>query len=73
MKTGIQLIQEERERQISKKGWTSEHDDTHSDDSLACAAAVYALPHRVRNWKLVGTIACLASALWPFDLSNFKP
>lgn len=29
MKTGIEMIAEERQRQVDAKGWTSEHDDTH--------------------------------------------
>lgn len=34
----------ERERQTSAEGWTVEHDDEHTDGSLAMAAACYALP-----------------------------
>jgi len=44
MKTGIELIAEERERQLRKEGWSSEHDDEHSDGSLALAALCYARP-----------------------------
>jgi hypothetical protein len=33
----------ERQRQISTKGWTPEHDDKHNDGSLSVAAACYAL------------------------------
>lgn len=32
----------ERERQIECEGWTPEHDDAHSDGSIAAAAASYA-------------------------------
>jgi hypothetical protein len=32
----------ERSRQISTEGWTPEHDDSHTDGSLAMAAAAYA-------------------------------
>ena len=39
MKTPIELIKEERERQISKKGWSREHDDGHTDGSIRVAAA----------------------------------
>lgn len=41
MKTGIELIAEERQRQIEKEGWTHEHDDQHTDGELAVAACVY--------------------------------
>lgn len=34
----------ERIRQVSEKGWTSEHDDEHADGSLASVASCYALP-----------------------------
>lgn len=40
----IRLIQAERGRQISGEGWTEEHDDSHTDESLAMAAALYAAP-----------------------------
>lgn len=46
MKTGAQLISEERARQIAKEGWSTAHDDEHGDGSLAMAAACYALPKR---------------------------
>lgn len=65
MKTGSQLIAEERERQISQEGWTAKHDDEHDDQALALAAAVYALPP---EWRLVpsGTTTMM-QRLWPFD------
>lgn len=43
MKTGIELIAEERQRQIEKEGWTAEHDNLHYAGALACAGACYAL------------------------------
>lgn len=44
MMNGIELIAAERERQIKEEGWTPEHDDEHSDGSLALAAVCYATP-----------------------------
>lgn len=38
------LIAAERERQITVKGWTREHDDTHQSHEIALVAAVYAMP-----------------------------
>lgn len=35
-------IADERSRQVTQEGWTPEHDDEHSDGSLAKAAAAYA-------------------------------
>lgn len=43
MKTGIELIAEERQRQIEVKGWTSEHDAEDGDGELANAACAYAM------------------------------
>lgn len=44
MPTGIELIAEERQRQIKKEGWTAEHDDQHTAGELSVAAALYAAP-----------------------------
>ena len=41
MKTGIELIAAERERQITAEGWTTAHDDEHTDGSLSEAADSY--------------------------------
>jgi hypothetical protein len=45
-KDGIALIAAERQRQLSVKGWTSDHDDLHRDGSMAMAAACYAVLSR---------------------------
>ncbi len=42
MKTGIELIAEEREWQISAMGWTADHDDTHTEEEMVSAAVAYA-------------------------------
>ena len=44
MTSGANLIAAERRRQIEGEGWSNEHDDEHDDESLAMAAACYALP-----------------------------
>jgi hypothetical protein len=47
MKTGAELIAEERARH-AKLGWTAEHDDLeHVEGDLALAAICYAAPERV--------------------------
>jgi len=43
-KTGVELIAEERQRQIKKEGWSAEHDDEHINGEMAMAAACYAAP-----------------------------
>lgn len=40
--TGAKLIAQERRRQMEVEGWSSEHDDKHTDGELAEAAATYA-------------------------------
>lgn len=47
----------ERERQKARLGWTPEHDDTHTDNSISRAAAAYALDN---------------SYIWPWN-GGFKP
>ena len=49
MKKGIDLIADERRRQIEVEKWTPEHDDEHAENELALAAAVYAIPDSIRN------------------------
>ena len=44
MSKGIELIAEERRRQIEVEGWTPEHDDEHDGNQIAMAAACYASP-----------------------------
>lgn len=44
MKSGTELIAEERQRQIDKEGWTAQHDEQHTNGELALVAALYATP-----------------------------
>jgi len=43
MKTGAELIAEERHRQVTVGGWTPEHDDKHCDGELSDVAAALAV------------------------------
>lgn len=45
---GVALIAEERVRQVTGEGYTSEHDDGHRDGQLAAAGAYYAIPWQYR-------------------------
>jgi hypothetical protein len=71
MKTGIELIAEERQRQIDKEGWTPEHDDTHGAGEMSAAAGVYALMasgYHTQNPKE------LIANYWPPEWADwFKP
>lgn len=48
---GIDLIKQERERQIEKEGWTAEHDDEHTNGELIGAAVWYALFRHPQDYK----------------------
>ncbi len=64
MKTGVELIAEERQRQIEVEGWTPEHDDSHDAGELAKAAMVYC--HDYPSKKFV-------RKHWPFKMKWYKP
>jgi len=72
MKTGIELITEERKRQIEKEGWTPEHDDLHDRGQLADAGAYYALTEETIDFvnDSWGNDRCLH--IWPFNLNWLK-
>ena len=65
MPTGIELIMQERLRQIKEEAYTSKHDDEHTDGELADAAACYAATTIRRN-RFIGWV-------WPFDFEWWKP
>ena len=71
MKTGIELIAEERQRQIEKEGWTSEHDASHFNGELAKAAACYAVVGT--DAKVIDPYFDLESWAWPFEKESWKP
>lgn len=76
MTTGVELIAEERQRQIEKEGWTPEHDDEHDDGQLALAAMHYAAPDDRSGSRVSYVVECLnlddevlwCDALWPWGL-----
>ena len=45
--TGIQLITDERKRQVYEKGYNADHDLEHENGELAWAATAYAAPERI--------------------------
>lgn len=70
---GLQLIAEERQRQIETEGWTPEHDDQHADGELASAARCYALKlpsgERFRKPEINADIP----GGWPWAPTWWKP
>lgn len=76
MKTGIELIAEERQRQIDVEGWTPEHDDTevgHQKGELATAAACYTLISSEDAKGLVEIDDIFINRLWPWQPVWWKP
>lgn len=68
MKTGVELIAEERHRQIEKEGWTAKHDKEHYHGELAIAGACYSVYHtdaQVLNHGLDDG--------WPWDEKWWNP
>ncbi|KSV16332.1 hypothetical protein DA01_03575 [Dehalococcoides mccartyi] len=64
--TGIELIAEERKRQIEVEGFNAEHDDDvyHESGELALAAACYASPINLYQCEIT-TRGTLYSDPWP--------
>ena len=73
MKTGIELIAEERKRQIEVEGWVPDHDDDNDLEELAAAAACYAMPRDVRKCTLSGRGGSIIDWLWPWASEWWKP
>lgn len=72
-KTGIELIAEERKRQIEIEGWTKEHDAEHTNEALAQAAVCYATPSALRGYAYDPVIKARVPQLWPWDKKYWKP
>ena len=76
MKTGIELIAAERERQI-KKGWNAFHDDDHKNADLTLAAMAYAHEGAARqgNWLNFPRTHPKKNPprQWPFDDYYWNP
>lgn len=77
MKTVLEIIADERERQKSEEGFSPKHDDGYISEELAAAAACYAAPPRYRMFAKFrrGQNRDLASVpvMWPWDSVWWKP
>jgi hypothetical protein len=67
LKSGVELIAEERKRQMEQEGWNTDHDDDHYNEELAAAASCYARPDE-RGDKGNGV-----PEYWPWDDKWWKP
>lgn len=74
MSAAIEDVIAERHRQITSEGWEPEHDDEHTEGSLATAGAAYAL-HAGRSAvpRRRHTYAKKPPGFWPFDHEFWKP
>lgn len=72
MKNGIELIADERQRQIEVEGWTAEHDAGHVEGELANAAAYYALTQETIDFIDNEWGNDVHLHIWPFDLKWLK-
>jgi len=81
MQTGIELITEERARQIFVEGWTAEHDAQHELGELTEAALCYAVVasaevrgSEAREWPVVMFNGFNDSLVeWPWGHEWYKP
>ena len=75
MGLGTNLIEQERERQIHREGWSSEHDDKHVNNELALAAICYAEPNANYIIQEGQYIRIPNEDFWPeeWDKKWFKP
>jgi len=73
MKTGIELIADERARQINAEGWSPDHDDGHVEAELTHAAICYA--DVAASQAVVGGRGESYGPAdeWPWDFEWFKP
>ena len=72
MKTGIELIADERRRQIEIEGYSIKNDQKHENGELADAAALYALSDDMMDFIDNEWGNDMHLHIWPFDLSYLK-
>ena len=76
MKTGVEIIDDERKRQIEKECFYPSHDDHWHDGELSVAAACYALPDRKRRTLStihLGKMMSVVEKIWPWCIEFWKP
>lgn len=65
-------IGRERDRVRDDEGFDAVHDDEHTDGSIACAAACYAMPEAVRM-KVADKDGRSVPVHWPWSADAWKP
>lgn len=73
--SGVELIEAERQRQISKEGWSEKHDDGHKRMEMSQAAVAYtkAAVLLVLDIQSVNEISMTRPMDWPWGLKWWKP
>lgn len=72
--SGVSIISEERNRQITHEGYDWKQDDSYQNEELALAATVYALPPEWRGvYAGANGHSNMKRVLWPWDHYTFKP
>ena len=67
MKTGLEIISDERTRQITDEGYTPGMDDNQTLGELALAAACYSITYYLRDSNNVSILP------WPWAPKYYKP
>ena len=70
MRTGVDLIAEERESQIIEKGYSLQSDLNYENNELVRAAVIYAKPNHYRPFYNDGSKTPIG---WPFKDEHWKP
>lgn len=70
MKDFLELVKAERQKQINKHGYTPEHDDEHTDGSIADAGACYAAT--IYIWREDPEEPGEVCPVWPWEAKFFK-
>ena len=78
MQTALELVTEERQRQISQEGYSVEHDDRHAGGQIAQAAACYTEHAALQSGVLDSTGGRVdhkgeIPPNWPWHKSYWKP
>lgn len=72
--TGAEMISIERVRQISKEGYSQEHDDSHTGGELVTAAIAYATAaQRQQFYRNKADLDFVREMYWPFEAKWWKP
>lgn len=71
--TGIELITQERNRQVKEEGYDMQHDLSESDNQIALAAVCYALPREYRYINTIWDENLYPPYFWRWGMQDWKP